>query len=101
MSSNNEEQGAPAMSRMVYLALDRTSALQVIALAASDGNGVWVGSDAISEEEHRRFSSEGVRLTRFTYALAGASAPVVEEALATMEEHQPGEIIWVQHVAKP
>jgi hypothetical protein len=86
---------------MVYLALDRASALKAIALAASGGHAVWVGSDAISEEEHVRFGSEGVNLTRFAYALASANASVVEEALATVEEHHPGEIIWVQHVAQP
>ena len=86
---------------MVYLALDRTSALEAIALAASGGHAVWVGADAISKEEHRRFSAEGVNLTRFRYALAGASRSVVEEALVTMEEHHPGQTIWVQHVAKP
>jgi hypothetical protein len=49
----------------------------------------------------RRFGSEGVNLTRFTYALADANASVVEGALATVAEHHPGEIIWVQHVARP
>jgi hypothetical protein len=64
---------------MVYLALDRASALEAVALAACSGHAVWVGSDAISREEHRRFHSEGVNLTRFTYGLAGANASVVEE----------------------
>jgi hypothetical protein len=86
---------------MVYLALDRSSALGAIAFARAGGNSVWVGSDAISEQEHRRFVSEGVKLTRFIYPLAGAQPSVVEDALATIEEHHPGEIIWVQHVRKP
>jgi len=86
---------------MVYLALDRSSALEAIASAKSGGYSVWVGSDAISEQEHRRFGSEGVNLTRFIYPLNGVDASVVDEALATVEEHHPGETIWVQHVRNP
>jgi hypothetical protein len=86
---------------MVYLALDRSSALEAIASAKVGNYSVWVGSDAISQEEHHRLGSEGVKLTRFTYALAGAAATVVDDALATIEEHHPGEVIWVQHVRKP
>lgn len=62
---------------------------------------MWVGADAISEEEHRRFGSDGVSVTRFNYALTGTEVSVVEEAIATVQEHHPGEVIWVQHVAKP
>ncbi len=86
---------------MVYLALDRASALSAIAAAKRGGDAVWVGSDALSEEEHHRFGSEGVNVTRFIYPLTGAEAAVVEDALASVEEHHPGEIIWVQHVPKP
>jgi hypothetical protein len=86
---------------MVYLALDRSSALQAISSAKSSGHSVWVGADAISAEEHQRFGSEGVKLTRFIYPLSDAKASVVDSALATVEEHHPGEVIWVQHVRKP
>lgn len=86
---------------MVYLALDRTSALEAIACAKAGNCSVWVGSDAISEEEHRQFGSEGLKLTRFNYPLAGAGENVIEDAVATVEEHHPGEVIWVQHVQKP
>jgi hypothetical protein len=86
---------------MVYLALNRSSALQAILAAKSGGCSVWVGADAISEEEHRRFGSEGVKLTRFIYPLTDAEPSVVDDALATIEEHHAGEVIWVQHVRKP
>jgi hypothetical protein len=85
---------------MVYLALDRSSALEAISSAKAAGHSVWVGSDAVSEEEHRRLRTEGVKLTRFMYPLTGAEAAVVEDALATIEEHHPVEVIWAQHARK-
>lgn len=83
---------------MVYLALDPTAALEVIKLAKQSGAAVWIGSDAMSHEEHYRIAAEGVNLTRFAYALSDADSHVIEGALETVAEHHPGESIWVQHV---
>ena len=83
---------------MVYLALDRNSALIILAAVVRDKDAVWIGSDAISEDEYQHFGSEGVKLSRFIYPLTGESAEVIEDALSTIEEHHPGEVIWVQHV---
>jgi len=86
---------------MVYLALNRNSALSILAVAVRGMDDVWVGSDAITEGEYQRFGSEGVELSRFIYPLTGESDEVIQDALSTVEEHHPGEIIWVQHVPKP
>ena len=82
---------------MVFVSLDRASALEAIALARTHGHFVWVGSDAISEVEHRSLCDEGVRITRFDYPLDTAEAAELEDALATVMEHHPEEILWVQH----
>jgi hypothetical protein len=82
---------------MVFLSLDRGSALEAIALAKVHGHAVWVGADAISEAEHQAFGEQGVKLSRFIYPLAGADADQVQDALATVVEHHPGEVVWVQH----
>jgi hypothetical protein len=86
---------------MVYLALNRESALQILTLAKSTGDAVWIGSDAISEAEYQQFGSEGVKLSRFIYPLTNVETSVVNEALETIELHHPGEFIWVQYVSKP
>lgn len=86
---------------MVYLALDRSSALEAISFAKAGGHSVWVGSDAISEEEHLRLGTQGMKVTRFAYPLSGAAAAVIEDALATIEEHHPAEVIWVQRARRP
>jgi hypothetical protein len=83
---------------MVYLALEPQAAVEAIRFANDTGCDVWVGSDAITPEEHKRFTLEGTKVTRFSYPLANASPEVIDDALGTIEEHHPGEIIWVQHV---
>jgi hypothetical protein len=82
---------------MVFLSLDRSSALEAIALAKGSGHSIWAGSDAISEAEHQAFGEQGVKLTRFIFPLAGADTARIQDALATVTEHHPGETVWVQH----
>jgi hypothetical protein len=84
---------------MVFLALDSKAALEAIALARLSGAAVWVGSDAMSHDEHYRIASEGVNLTRFEYSLSGVDTATVEDALATVREHNPGETVWLQQAS--
>jgi hypothetical protein len=82
---------------VVYLALEPKAASEAIGVAADTGWSVWVGSDAVSPEEHKQLLLRGAKLTRFSYPLASATPDVIDGALATVEEHHPGEIIWIQH----
>jgi hypothetical protein len=85
------------MEAMVFLVLKPESVSDTVRLAKQSGDSVWVGSDAITSEEHHDLVRDGVKITRFTYPLAHATAEVVADAWATIEEHHPSEIIWVQH----
>jgi hypothetical protein len=84
---------------VVFLALNPTAALEAISLARLSGAAVWVGSDAMSHDEHYRIASEGVNLTRFEYPLSAADAATVEDALDSVLEHHPGETVWVQRAS--
>jgi hypothetical protein len=84
---------------VVFLALDPDAAAQAIAVARQIGAAVWVGSDAMSHDEHYRIAAEGVNLTRFAYQLVNATAAVVDDALETVREHHPGEVVWVQRAS--
>jgi len=80
---------------VVFLAISRESALEAIALAKSGGHHVWVGSNALSQDEHQAQLAKGVRLTRFSYSLM-AGSDTIDEAVATIREHHPADTIWVQ-----
>ena len=84
---------------MVFLALDAKSAAEAIAIARQTGAAVWIGSDVMTHDEHYRIAAEGVNLTRFEYPLGGVDRSVVEEALATVLEHHPGETVWLQRAS--
>ena len=86
------------MKAMVFLVLRPESVLDTVRLAKQSGDSVWVGSDAITGEEHQDLVRDGIKVTRFSYPLATATADVVDDALATIEEHHPSETIWVQHI---
>ena len=60
--------------------------------SARAGDALWCGGDAISEEDYTAL--EDVNLSRFVYSLGDRS--MVDEALATIQEHHPGQIIWVE-----
>ncbi len=83
---------------MVYLALEPMASVEAIDIARKTGCAVWVGSDAITEEEHKRLTRDGVNFTRFAYPLAHASGDDIADALATVREHHPHEIIWIQYI---
>jgi len=85
---------------MVYLALEPEAAREAIALVRKSECSVWVGSDALTGEEFQRLVAEGVKVTRFSYPLSGASPETVESAISVIEEHHPGETVWVQHAAR-
>jgi hypothetical protein len=83
---------------MVYLVLRRTALSEAIRAARQTGPAIWIGSDVTTAEENSRLQSEGVNLTIFTYPLSDATREVLEDALSTIVEHHPGDVVWVQHV---
>ncbi len=85
---------------MVYLVIDPRSAHEAVELARQTGCAVWVGSDAMSEQEHLTYARAGMKLTRFAFPLAGATSEEIEDALSTVREHHPNEIVWVQYVSQ-
>ena len=82
---------------MVFILLDRAALQEALDLAMRLEAHVWLGAESLTEQEHKAFCSSGHRITRFSYELSGAGREVVEDALSTVREHHPGEIMWVKH----
>lgn len=78
---------------MVFLATTKASVSEAIELSKQMGAPVWVGSDSISEEDHKTLVKAGIKVTRFVYPLENAPLSVLEGAFATVEEHHPRETI--------
>lgn len=76
---------------MVYLAITPAGLADALHAAKAD-DAIWCGSDAITEAE---FSQLGrPNLTRFIYPLGDRQ--LIADAISTIEEHHPGQRIWVE-----
>jgi hypothetical protein len=78
---------------MVFLAITSTGLADAFR-AASAEDAVWCGSDAIAEADP--LSAFPPSLSRFIYALG--DRVLIADALRTVEEHHPGQTIWVEAV---
>jgi hypothetical protein len=79
---------------MALLAITAAGLADALRLAAADGVSVWCGADAISDSDFAAL--RGRRLSRFIYPLQGATSETLARAKSTLEEHHPGETIWVE-----
>jgi len=82
---------------MIYLAMTSQGLHEILDIARDKQIHVWCGADALSESEFEQMPFQ--HLTRFTYPLAAADPLTLERALSTIEEHHPGERIWVERSA--
>ena len=76
---------------MVFVAVTSAGLAEASRRAAS-GDAIWCGSDTISEAEYATMKRPD--LTRFNYSLADLE--LNDGAIATVEEHHPGQTIWVE-----
>lgn len=76
---------------MIYLAIT-PDGLDNALRSATEADAVWCGSDAISEAEYA--TRKHPNLSRFIYELGDRKR--INDAISTIEEHGPGQIIWVE-----
>jgi hypothetical protein len=78
----------------VYLAITAEGLRDALELAKGLGVAVWCGADSISSEDFDELACANV--TRFDYCLIDADEGTIADALSTIQEHHPGERIWVE-----
>ncbi len=82
---------------MVFLAITPTGLSEALRIATAQGLSVWCGADAISEAEYQSLGAPN--LSRFIYSLADASTEKVASAVDTIEQHHPGESVWIENLS--
>lgn len=75
---------------MILLAITPQGLREALEVA-SGHHRIWCGSDAVSE-----LDEACKRVSRFNYPLKGVGKDVLEDALETIKEHHPDQIIWVE-----
>jgi len=81
---------------MVYLALTSKGLREILDALGAPTVSVWCSADALSETEFAKLERGNV--TRFNYSLANSDKATIQDALTTIQEHHPGEQIWVESV---
>lgn len=81
---------------MVYLALTPQGLQEILDTPETAEAPVWCGANTLSEAEFAKLERSNV--TRFTYSLANAENATIQRALWTIEDHHPGERIWIESV---
>lgn len=82
---------------MVFLAITPKGLKNALREAARSGAAVWCGADAVSEEDFDTLKVRG--LTRFDYQLQARDLLVLADALDTIDQHHPGEVVWIEAAA--
>lgn len=79
---------------MVYLTLTPQGLRNILDASDAAQTPIWCSADALSKadfEERKRGN-----ISRFSYSLTNADTATIQDALATIEEHHPGERIWIE-----
>ena len=79
---------------MVFLAITPAGLKDALREASGSGSAVWCGTDAISEEDFAAL--RGAYLTRLAYELGARDPLVLEDALDTIDQHHPSEVVWIE-----
>jgi hypothetical protein len=81
---------------MIFLAITPAGLAEALRTAKPNDH-VWCGSEAISEADWAALPSP--QPSRFSYSLTGPdAADYIDGAVSTIEEHHPGQTIWVERL---
>jgi len=79
---------------VIFLATTHEGLLEAVTLAGPTHSPVWCGAGLADATDVDAMRRHGRALTVFAYALDSADA--IEDALATIAEHHPGERVWIE-----
>lgn len=81
---------------MILLAVIPAGLIEALRTAKPDDH-VWCGADDITEDAYAALSSP--KPSRFNYNLTVADAlDCTDGAVSTIEEHHPGQTVWVERL---
>lgn len=81
---------------VVYLVLTPQGLQEILNALDAVKTSIWCSADALSEREFDNLERGNV--TRLHYSLADADKATMQDAIATIEEHHPGERVWIESV---
>jgi hypothetical protein len=85
---------------MIFFVLTKSGYVELVAKLGRAFSTIWLNAGILSESEIADLRQTGVSVTVFKSAFTANNIADYLTALATIQEHHPGEQIWVEHVAQ-
>ena len=82
---------------MVYLVLSRRGYDQLVASGGLPSSPLWVSGGVLSADELSDLRSRGFDITDFHGQIDPANPEEVDEAVDTIRQHHPGQVVWVEY----
>jgi hypothetical protein len=83
---------------MIYFVLSKPGFVALVARLGKVPSPIWVNSDVLTDSEISDLRQAGVSITNFLKSVGASNSTDYLAALDTIQEHHPGEQIWVEPV---
>jgi hypothetical protein len=85
-------------AHLVLFALTKHGLSEMFDLARGSKAAIWVNRGLLDELEIKGLRAEGFDLTDFVNWIDPTDASAVEDAVATLREHHPGQVLYIERV---
>jgi hypothetical protein len=85
-------------ANLVFFALTRHGLDEIFGLAKGKRTPIWVNQGLLDATDLNRLRSEGFHLTDFSYWIDPSDEPSVHEAVETIREHHPSQVLYIERI---
>jgi hypothetical protein len=82
--------------KVVFFVISRKGFEDYLAIKDKLVAPLWISAGVISQSELESLRNSGADVTDFNYAIGLNENEVIDDAIQTIKEHHPGEVIWLQ-----
>lgn len=83
---------------MVLFALTKNGFVEMLDLARGGKAAIWINRGLMDESAIQRLRAEGFDLTDFVHWIDPLDESAVDEAVETVKEHHPGQVLYIERV---
>lgn len=81
---------------MVFFAMTRQGVESFRQLSVDSRASLWISAGILASEELSELHGRGVNVSDFDYEIHPGDLDVVADAISTIKEHHPDELLWVE-----
>ena len=81
---------------MIFFVISRKGFEDYLSVKEKLAAPLWISAGVISQSELELLRHSGADVTDFNYVISLNENEVIDDAIETIKEHHPDEVIWVQ-----